>query len=66
VQAANFLKVKRMWVDVKSILGYTCTIYFGWIGMVNKNEVTVYIAWVAGITTIIYNGIRIYKETKNN
>jgi uncharacterized membrane protein len=56
-----------MWLDVRSICGYTCTIVFSWIGHVTKSDlgiVATLVAILAGISTIIYNSINIYLKIK--
>lgn len=53
-----------MWLDIKSLLGYACTVFFGWLGHVSKNDIATTVAILAGISTIIYNSINIYLKIK--
>lgn len=56
-----------MWLDLKSICGYTGTLLFGWIGHVSKDQLSqaaTCVAILAGASTFIYNVINIYLKLK--
>ncbi len=50
--------------DSKSILGCITSYYFAYIGIFSLNKLATIVAILVGISTLVYNYIKIKKELK--
>jgi hypothetical protein len=51
--------------DNKSVYLYLSTFVINIIGYITLNNIAIMVGIVAGVTTIVYNVVKTYKEIKN-